>query len=369
LEKIVPWLFQEKVIIIYGPRQVGKTTLVKEIIERYPDSLYLNCERQQVWDLLSTRNAGRIKEYLGEVKMVVFDEAQKVPQIGQVLKLLFDTYPEIQYITTGSSSFELSNELAEPLTGRNVKFTMYPVSLTEISKTFERFRMDEMVESLIRYGSYPDIAGRPESQKMTLLDELTSDYLFRGVLKFENIRRPEILINLLRAIALQVGNEVLLRELSNLLKVAVDTVQRYIHLLEQSFVLFSLPSFSRNLRNEISRGKKIYFFDTGIRNSLLQNFSLPGNRTDMGLLWENFCMMERIKFNQATGRKVNMYFWRTYQQKEIDLLEESEGRLDAFEFKWSGNTKTKLPSDFMKVYPESTFHLVTRENYQEFLIH
>jgi len=225
-----------------------------------------------------------------------------------------------------------------------------------------------MIDGLIRFGSYPDIAGRPESQKTTLLDELTGDYLFRDVLRFENIRRPEIPVNLLRAIALQVGNEVSLRELSNLLKVAVDTVQRYIHLLEQSFVVFSLPSFSRNLRNEISRGKKIYFYDTGIRNSLLQNFSNPSNRTDIGPLWENFCLIERIKFNQASGRKVNMYFWRTYQQKEIDLLEESEGLLEAFEFKWSGKAKIRIPADFIRTYPETAHHLVTRENYQEFLI-
>ena len=367
-DKITPWLFQEKVIIIYGPRQVGKTTLAKTILESYPDSLYLNCERQPVWDLLSTKNPDRIKEYLGPVKLVVFDEAQKIPQIGQVLKLLIDTYPEIQYIATGSSSFELSNELAEPLTGRNVKFTMYPVSLKELSCTFERFQLDDMLESLLRFGSYPGIAGRPESQKLTLLDELIGDYLFRDVLRFENIRRPEILVNLLKAVALRIGNEVSYRELSGLLKVSVDTVQRYLHLLEQSFVLFPLSSFSRNLRNEISRGKKYYFFDTGIRNSLLQNFAILSNRTDIGPLWENFCMIERIKFNQAAGRRVNIYFWRTYQQKEIDLLEESDGKLEAFEFKWSGKVKHKPPSDFFKTYPDSNYKLITKENYHRFLI-
>lgn len=368
MDKITPWLFQEKVIILYGPRQVGKTTLVKALLDKNPGSLYLNCERQPVWELLSTRNPERIKEYLGDIKMVVFDEAQKVPQIGEVLKLLIDTYPEIQYMATGSSSFELANELAEPLTGRNVKFIMYPLSLTELSLQYDRFRLVEMLESLIRFGSYPDIAGRPENQKTVLLDELTSDYLFRDVLRFENIRRPEILVNLLKAVALQIGNEVSLRELSNLLKIAVDTVQRYIYLLEQSFVLFSLPSFSRNLRNEISRGKKYYFFDTGIRNSLLQNFAIPSGRTDIGSLWENFCMIERIKFNQAIDRRVNSYFWRTYQQKEIDLIEESEGKLEAFEFKWSGKGKHKPPSNFLDAYPESTYRLITKENYQEFLI-
>lgn len=368
MEKITPWLFQGKVIILYGPRQVGKTTLAKEILKKIPGSLYLNCERQPVWDLLSTKNPERIKEFLGDIKLVVFDEAQKIPKIGEILKLLIDTYPEIQYLATGSSSFELANELAEPLTGRNVKFIMYPLSLSELSLLFDRFRLEEMLESLIRFGSYPDIAGRPENQKMTLLDELTSDYLFRDVLRFENIRRPEVLVNLLKALALQIGNEVSFRELSGLLKIAVDTVQHYMHLLEQSFVLFSLPSFSRNMRNEISRGKKFYFYDSGIRNSLLQNFSILSNRNDIGPLWENYCIMERIKFNQAANRRVNMYFWRTYQQKEIDLLEESEGNLEAFEFKWSGNAKHKPPSDFIRTYPDSKYKLISKENYQEFLI-
>ena len=368
LDKITPWLFQHKVIILYGPRQVGKTTLATDIIETHPRSMYLNCERPQVWDLLSARNPEQIKEYLGDAKLVIFDEAQKIPEIGLVLKLLIDTYPETQYLATGSSSFDLSNELAEPLTGRNVKFIMYPLSLTELSNHFDRFQLDEMLSNLIRFGSYPDIVGRSETQKIKLLDELTGDYLFRDVLRFENIRRPEVLVNLLKAIALQLGNEVSFRELSNLLRIAVETVQRYIHLLEQSFVLLSLPSFSRNLRNEISRGRKYYFYDTGIHNCLLQNFSIPENRTDIGPLWENFCMIERIKYNQVLSRRVNMYFWRTYQQKEIDLLEEHDGRLQAFEFKWSPRGKQKPPSGFLTAYPGSTYKVINRENYQEFLV-
>ena len=367
-EEITSWLFQNKVIILYGARQVGKTTLANDLLDQYPGSLYLNCERQLVWDLLSTRNPERIKEYLGDVKLVVFDEAQKSPHIGLVLKLLIDTYPKIQYLATGSSSFELSDQVAEPLTGRNVKFIMYPISLTEISMNYNRLQVDDMLESLLRFGSYPDIIGRSESQKLKLLDELTGDYLFRDVLRFENIRRPEVLVNLLKAVSLQLGNEVSFRELSNLLKIAVDTVQRYMHLLEKSFVLFSLPSFSRNMRNEISRGRKYYFYDTGIRNSLLQNFSILANRGDIGSLWENFCMIERIKYNQAVGRRVNMYFWRTYQQKEIDLIEEHEGKLEAFEFKWSPKANHKPPAGFLNAYPESNYKVITRENYREFLV-
>lgn len=365
--KITEWLFQGKVIILYGPRQVGKTTLANEIISGQSGALYLNCERQQVWELLNSGNQDRIRQYLGDAKIVVFDEAQKIPQIGSLLKLLIDTYPEIQYLATGSSSFDLSNALSEPLTGRNVKFIMYPVSLIELSPHFNRFQKDEMLENLLLFGSYPDIIDRPESQKRKLLDELTSDYLFRDVLRFENIRRSDVLVNLLKAIALQTGNEVSMRELSNLLKVAVETVQRYLLLLEQSFVLFSLPSFSRNLRNEISKGRKYYFYDLGIRNNLLQNFTPLSSRNDTGQLWENFCIIERIKKNQAKDRRVNMYFWRTYQQQEIDLIEEHEGILDTFEFKWKSRPGQKIPSGFRNAYPQSTYQIIDRENYHNFL--
>ncbi|HPJ61631.1 ATP-binding protein [Lentimicrobium sp.] len=365
--KITEWLFQGKVIILYGPRQVGKTTLANEIISGQSGAIYLNCERQQVWELLNSGNQDRIRQYLGDAKIVVFDEAQKIPQIGSLLKLLIDTYPEIQYLATGSSSFDLSNTLSEPLTGRNVKFIMYPVSLIELSPHFNRFQKDEMLENLLLFGSYPDIIDRPESQKRKLLDELTSDYLFRDVLRFENIRRSDILVNLLKAIALQTGNEVSMRELSNLLKVAVETVQRYLLLLEQSFVLFSLPSFSRNLRNEISKGRKYYFYDLGIRNNLLQNFTPLSSRNDTGQLWENFCIIERNKKNQAKDRRVNMYFWRTYQQQEIDLIEEHEGILDTFEFKWKSRPGQKIPSGFRNAYPQSTYQIIDRENYHNFL--
>jgi predicted AAA+ superfamily ATPase len=365
--KITEWLFQGKVIILYGPRQVGKTTLANEIISGQSGAIYLNCERQQVWELLNSGNQDRIRQYLGDAKIVVFDEAQKIPQIGSLLKLLIDTYPEIQYLATGSSSFDLSNTLSEPLTGRNVKFIMYPVSLIELSPHFNRFQKDEMLENLLLFGSYPDIIDRPESQKRKLLDELTSDYLFRDVLRFENIRRSDVLVNLLKAIALQTGNEVSMRELSSLLKVAVETVQRYLLLLEQSFVLFSLPSFSRNLRNEISKGRKYYFYDLGIRNNLLQNFTPLSSRNDTGQLWENFCIIERNKKNQAKDRRVNMYFWRTYQQQEIDLIEEHEGILDTFEFKWKSRPGQKIPSGFRNAYPQSTYQIIDRENYHNFL--
>jgi predicted AAA+ superfamily ATPase len=365
-DKITSWLFKGKVIILYGPRQVGKTTLAKDLLNNYPGSLYLNCERPHVWEMIKSSNPEQIRSTIGEANLVVFDEAQKVPEIGQVLKLLIDTYPEIQYIATGSSSFELSNELSEPLTGRNIKFIMYPLSIGELSEKYDRIQLKEKIDELLVFGSYPDIVSRPMADKPALLDELAGDYLFRDVLKFDHIRRPDILVNLLKAIALQLGNEVSYRELSNLLKVSVETIQRYLRLLEQSFVLFSLNSFSRNMRNELARSKKYYFFDTGIRNSLIRNYVFPENRTDIGGLWENFCIIERLKYNQAHNRRVNMYFWRTYRQKEIDLIEETGGKLFAFEFKW-GKSKPSAPKDFTKNYPNAAYQVVNRENIFGFL--
>ena len=364
--KITSWLFKRKVIILYGPRQVGKTTLSKELLDKHPGSLYLNCERPQVWEMIRSSNLERIRSAIGKAGLVVFDEAQKVPKIGQILKLLIDTYPEIQYLATGSSSFELSNELSEPLTGRNIKFIMYPLSIGELGGEYDGIQLKEKLEELLVFGSYPDIVSRPLIQKPALLDELTGDYLFRDVLRFDNVRRPDILVNLLKAIALQLSNEVSFRELSSLLKVSVETVQRYLHLLEQSFVLFSLNSFSRNMRNELARSKKYYFYDIGIRNSLIQNYAFPENRADIGALWENFCITERLKYNQAKGRRVNMYFWRTYQQKEIDLIEEADGSLSAFEFKW-GKSNASVPKDFLKNYPEATYQVVTPDRLFEFL--
>lgn len=367
MDKIKTWLFQGKVIILYGPRQVGKTTIMSTLIAGYQNALYLNCERPVIGDLLTSKNPERIRQYIGQSTLVVFDEAQRIPEIGELLKLLHDTYPDIQFIATGSSSFELFSKLSEPLTGRNVKFLLYPISMSELLNHFDVFQREELLESLLIFGSYPDIINRPDSQKYQLLDELTSDYLFRDVLRFENVKKSNLLVNLLKAIALQIGHEVSYRELSNLLKVAVETVQRYLLLLEQSFVIYSLSSFSRNLRNEISRGRKYFFYDTGIRNALLQNFTPLANRNDAGQLWENFCINERIRYNQALDRRVNIYFWRTFQQQEIDLIEEIDGKLHAFEFKWNPAKSKKPPAGFLEAYSNSTFQVINKENYMNFL--
>jgi uncharacterized protein len=367
-DQIKTWLFQEKVIILYGARQVGKTTLSKAILQDFSESSYLNCERLAIKELLESGNLERIKDFFENSELVVLDEAQKISNIGLTLKLIHDTYPEIQLIATGSSSFELSDELSEPLTGRNIKFILYPLSLSELEPYTDRVQMDEKLHEYLRYGTYPEIVQRPENQKAVILDEITSDYLFRDVLKFENLKRPEILMKLLKALALQLGNEVSFRELSNLLKVSSETIQRYIELLEKSFVLFRLPSFSRNLRNELSRSHKYYFHDLGIRNSLIQNFLPLNSRNDTGSLWENFCIIERIKSNQKNLKRSNLYFWRTYQQKEIDLIEEESGNIEAFEFKWNPLAKAKNPEEFLRTYPGSKFSVITPQNYRDFIL-
>jgi len=366
-DQVKSWLFAGKVLIVYGARQVGKTTLVKEIIKDYPDSVYLNCEANQVYELLESKNVERIKTYLGDAKLVVFDEAQKIRDIGLVLKIIHDTWPEIQIIATGSSSFELLSEISEPLTGRNIKFLLYPLSYAEISKEKHVSILDDRLELFMRFGMYPDIVDRPEIQKIKLLEELASDYLFRDVLKFDTLKRPDVLNRLIKALALQTGNEVSFNELSRLLKVSVETIQRYIEILERSFIIFRLGSFSRNLRKELARSQKFYFYDLGLRNSLLQNYNVLQNRNDAGALWENFCIVERIKANQLNNRSVNQYFWRTYDQKEIDLIEETGGQLTAFEFKLSPPAKIKQPGEFLKTYPGSEFSVIHRENYYSFL--
>jgi len=365
---ISPWLFKGKVIIILGARQVGKTTVSKALINNVGDGLYVNCERPVVKELLEQMNVENIMSFVGKAKLVVFDEAQKISNIGAVLKLLVDTYPEIQWIATGSSSFDLSNQVNEPLTGRNKKFLMFPLWLGELEEAENRLVLNEKLESILRFGLYPDIYLRPENEKLPLLEELAGDYLYRDVLELQTIKNSSLLRNLLKALALQLGSEVSLRELSVLLGVSIETIQRYLLLLEQSFVIFKLGSFSRNLRSELNKSNKFYFYDLGIRNSLINNFNPMALRTDQGALWENFCIVERMKMHAAKGKTVNMYFWRTYDQKEIDLIEEYDGILHAIEFKWNPKKYVTVPKLFSSNYPNHDFTLIHPQNYWEYLV-
>ncbi|MFA5446166.1 MAG: ATP-binding protein [Candidatus Paceibacterota bacterium] len=367
-KKIEKELFAGKVIIVYGARQVGKTTLAKQILDNFKGkSNYFNCESLSVQEALSKAEPKLLKDFLGDSELVVFDEAQKIKDIGTILKLLIDTYPKIQVIATGSSSFKLANKVSEPLTGRKIVFNLYPFSVEEIKANQGFLGTESSLEKILRFGAYPDVFFSSEEKAIEKLDQLASSYLFKDVLSFEGIKKSSIVVKLLQLLALQLGNEVSYNELATKLGVSRITIEKYIDILEQCFIIFRLSSFNRNLRNEISKSIKIYFYDLGIRNTLIRNFNPLAIRNDAGVLWENFCVIERIKYNHYNNIYVNRYFWRTYDQKEIDYIEERDGKLFAYEFKWKQN-KEKRPTKFLDAYKNSEFMVVNRENYRDFLL-
>jgi uncharacterized protein len=361
-------LFQGKAIIVYGARQVGKTTLARQIIEKYGEKgHYFDCELLSVRQNLEIPEAERLKSYLGKYKIVVLDEMQKVPNAGIILKILVDHCPEIQIIATGSSSFELANKTGEPMTGRAARFTLYPFSISEVEQKFNRFEIDAKLENIMRLGAYPEVflAANEELAKERM-DEIVSNYLYKDILAFEGINKSGIIENLLKLLALQLGNEVSYTELAQNLGVSRITVQKYINILEQSFIIFTLRAFSRNLRKEISKSVKVYFYDLGVRNSLIQNFNALSLRTDVGALWENLMIIERMKRNSFEQSRPNKYFWRTYGQQEIDYIEESGGELRGYEIKWNKKT-AKPPKEWLKTYANSSFEVITKENFFNFI--
>ena len=365
--KIEKDLWKGKIVIIYGARQVGKTTLVNQILKKYSEKAeYYNCEESDVAEGLSAGTSTALKNFFGEKKLIILDEAQKIRDIGVKLKLLVDNYSEMQIIATGSSSFELANIINEPLTGRFYPYQLYPFSLFELKQIYSEIEINRLLERFLRIGLYPEITklGEQEAQKQISL--IASNYLFKDIFTFQEVRNPEVLTKLAQMLALQLGNEVSLEELSNNLGVSIETVERYIILLEKAFVIFRLPAFSRNLRTEIKKSRKIYFYDCGIRNALIRNFNSLDLRSDVGALWENFCITERMKANQRKDLSPNQYFWRTYGQKEIDYIEERDSKLSAFEFKWN-KKKTKIPKEFLDAYKNAEFEIINRENYLKFL--
>ncbi len=360
-------LFKGKVIVITGARRVGKTFLSKQLIENVPNSRYVNCELLQNKTALETTNSVMLKNFLGNYRLVVLDEAQHLNNIGLVLKIINDTFPEIQIIATGSSGFDMGDMISEPLTGRSRNFLLFPFSLEEIRQKYDYPEINARLENLLRFGMYPEVFDKTEPEAIEEINNIVSSYLYKDILQFERLRRSDLIINLLRALALQIGHVVSYHELATLLSENVHTIKRYVQLLEKVFVIFRINSFSRNLRKEIAKNQKIYFYDLGVRNALIQNFNTLDVRDDKGGLWENFCVVERMKANHNRRRFVNTYFWRTYDQKEIDYLEEEGGRLRAFEFKFSLKTKTKIPSEFLSTYSQSEFKVIHQENYWEFI--
>ena len=369
LEHIIqPYLFKHKSLLIYGARQVGKTTLVHSLIREFEgQTLFLNGDDADVRDILSEVSSTRLKPIIGRHKIVVINEAQRIPETGLVLKIIHDNFPDIQLIATGSSAFELANKIKEPLTGRKLEFKLFPVSFNEMA-TFHGFLTEKrLIEHRMIYGSYPDIVLNPGMENK-LLKSLASSYLYKDLLMLEYIQKPVLLEKILKALALQVGNEVSYSELAGLVNSDRGTVEKYIDLLEKAFIVFRLHGLNKNVRNEIKKGKKIYFYDNGIRNAIIGNFLPINSRTDVGALWENYIISERLKYNHNKDIDFNSYFWRTTQQQEIDYVEEVNSELSAFEFKWNPNKKGFLSKTFSKAYPVKTFETISPENIETFLM-
>jgi len=353
-----------KAIIITGPRQVGKTTLCQTLLQNI-DYLFLNGDDPTVRRLLTDPNVEQLKNIIGNHKFIFIDEAQRIENIGITLKIIIDQLKPQQLIVSGSSAFELKNQIQEPLTGRKWEYQLFPISWNELEQELGFLKAIQQLEIRIIYGMYPDVINN-FGEETEVLKQLTDSYLYKDLLSYGGIRKPEVLENLLRALAYQVGSEVSYNELSQLVGIDKKTVASYIDLLCQSFVVFKLPSFSKNLRNEIKTNQKIYFYDTGIRNMIIGDLRPLESRLDKGSLWENFIIAERMKRNSYLGTHSKSYFWRTVQQQEIDYVEVENSEIKGFEIKWNPKTKVKIPNTFTTNY-DTNVELINSENFHNFL--
>ena len=362
-------LRSNKVIVITGTRRVGKTVLLRQIEEQTTlPTLWLNGEDFDVQALLAQRSVAAYGRLLGNTELLLIDEAQAVPEIGRVLKLMIDSFPTLTIIASGSSAFDLTNQTGEPLTGRRMHFDLFPLAQVELGLTENSLQTRQQLEDRLVFGSYPAVVGLTTSaQKTDYLRELIHSYLLKDILMYEQVKNSAKLLQLLQLISLQAGSEVSFDELGRQLGISKSTVERYLDLLAKVFILFRLGGYSNNLRKEVTKSSKWYFFDNGIRNALIPNFGLLPQRQDVGALWENYLMAERRKANSYQRRAVEMYFWRTYDRQEIDLLEQQDGRLTAFEFKWQ-NRRVRVPGSFEKAYPAATFSVVHQDNYLDFIV-
>ncbi|GAA4807746.1 ATP-binding protein [Olivibacter ginsenosidimutans] len=357
-------LFKGRTIIVVGPRQVGKTTLIREVLSS-KEYLFLDGDDPLVRTQLTNPNVKEIATIIGNSKIVFIDEAQRIENIWITSKMIHDQFKHVQLIMSGSSAFELRNHTNESLTGRKWEYHLYPISYEEYENSTHFINARSDLENRLVYGLYPDVLNNPGEER-EILNEITQSYLFKDILAYRNIKKPEALEKILRALAFQVGSEVSYNEVAQLTGVDKNTVANYIHLLELSYIVYPLTSFSRNLRNEIKTNQKIYFYDNGIRNALIQNFNPLQLRNDIGALWENFLMTERLKRNQYHRIFTNRYFWRTKQQQEIDYVEEKDGTISGFEFKWNPKTKVYIPSNFVDAY-QANISTVTSDNFREFI--
>lgn len=367
-DKILKYLQPNKVVVIYGPRQAGKTTLLKQILPKIKeDYLLISGEDRLVKEWLGSQSLITLKANLGNKTLLVIDEAQKIDQIGLNLKILIDGVPGLKIIATGSSSFELANQVGEPLVGRQWPFMLYPIAQLELSTFQSPYEAKAQLPERLIFGSYPAVINLSSyEEKKQLLNTIVDNYLYRDLLEYEGIKKSQKILSVLRLIAFQIGHEVSLNEVGGQVSLNLRTVERYLDLLEKAFVLKRVYGFSRNLRKELTKNSRFYFFDNGVRNALINNFNSLEVRDDLGALWENYLFMERMKKQEYQPLFANNYFWRTYTRQEIDLVEEREGKFFGFEFKW-GSKKVNAPSEWLKTYPNAVFEVINKENYLSFI--
>jgi len=368
-DKITDWAKPGKALVFIGPRRVGKTELIKKWLTDFTGKVYTGTgDNLELRDLLSSQNLSRIRLMLEGYDLIFIDEAQRIPDIGYGLKLIVDHLPNIKLLVTGSSSFDLTQKIGEPLTGRYTNRVLYPVSVLELYHQFGGMIVNEGLEELMVFGAYPEVLKtRLKDDKIEYLRNIRDSYLLKDVLELESIRNPAKLSDLLKLLAFQIGKEVSFNELSNTLGIAKQSVERYLDILEKAFIIKKSGGFARNLRNEVTQNCRYYFWDNGIRNALINNFNLPGMRDDTGMLWENFLFIERIKTQEYKRIFSNNYFWRTYDRKEIDLVEERDGRLHGYEFKWK-EKPVKAPAKWLETYGNATYEVIHKNNYLSFLI-
>lgn len=368
LENLKKLVASNKVIVIYGPRRCGKTTLIEKFIETAKQKyLLVSGEDITVQEHLSSQSIIKLKNFVGENKLLIIDEAQKIKNIGINLKLITDHLPGVSIIATGSSAFDLAQNIGEPLTGRKYTLKLFPLAQLEIAQTEAPYETEANLETRLIFGSYPEaILASGNSNRERYLKEIVSSYLYKDILELDGLKHSDKITRILQLLAFQIGKEVSLSELGTQLGMSKNTVDRYLDLLEKTFVIYKLSGFSRNLRKEISKSSRFYFYDNGIRNALINNFNSLNLRDDIGELWENYIITERIKKQEYKELRSNNYFWRTYDQKEIDWVEEREGKLYGYEIKWK-RAKTKPPSDWLNTYKEAFFEVVDKDNYLEFI--
>ena len=359
-------LNKQKALILLGARQVGKTTLLEALSKDWKNVLWLTGDELETQKMFESPTIARLKTELAGVKYLIIDEAQRLPNVGLGLKLITDHLQHIQLLVTGSSAFELSNRLNESLMGRTFEYNLYPISFEEMANYHTLREEKRLLPYRLVYGYYPDVVTHPEDAKK-ILQNLTQNFLYKDMLLLEEVKKPDKIVKLLQALAFQVGSQVSYNELGQIVGMNNATVEKYITMLEQSFVLFRLSSFSRNLRTELSKSRKIYFYDNGIRNALIGNFNSVETRSDVGALWENFLISERLKLLHNHERWVQRFFWRTTEQQEVDYVEEEEGELRAFEFKWNKATKAKISKTFSNTYPNAVTTIISPESYESFI--